>query len=201
MPLPLNPIYDEKQILQKIAEGSEDAFRTIFHQYAGKLKSYILKISSSKETAEDIVHDVFLNIWKNRQKLSDIDQFDSYLFTAARHATHRSFQRRAKETLIVAELQKNHTINTQSEGENRITSQEVQSAINKAIQKLTPQQRKILLLSREEGLSHYEIAERLNITRRTVSNTISEALQSLRNDIHISYGPYAVAIFVLHGIA
>lgn len=196
----LSPTYDEKLILQKIAEGSEDAFRAIFHHYAGKLRNYILKISSSKETAEDIVHDVFLNIWKNRHKLADIDQFDSYLFAAARHAAHRSFQRRAKETLIVAALHKTNSINIKSEGEDRITNREVQFAIQKAIQKLTPQQRKILLLSRDEGLSHQEIADLLGITRRTVSNTISEALQSMRNDIQISYGPYAVAIFVLHGI-
>lgn len=193
--------YSEKELLRQIAGGSEDAFRVIFDHYGGKLQSYVLKLSRSKETAEDIVHDVFLNIWKNRENLTQIDQFDSYLFRAARNAAHRGFQRRAKETLIVATLQRTESPDGDFEGEALITHREVRESIQQAIDRLSPQQRKIFLLSREEGLNHAEIAERLGITRRTVSNTITEALNALRSDIGSEYSSLAVAIFVLHGLA
>lgn len=193
--------YDEQELLRRIAEGSEEAFRVIFQRYGGKLQSYVLKLSQSKETAEDIVHDVFLNIWKNREQLTRIEQFDSYLFRAARNTAHRAFQRRAKEVLIVATLQQPGIADENFEGEARITHREVREYIQQAIDRLTPQQRKIFLLSREEGLSHSEIAERMGITRRTVTNTITEALNTLRADIRSGYGPLAVAIFVLRGLS
>lgn len=193
--------YNERDLLLQVAEGSEAAFRALFTSYAPKLKSYVLKLSRSPETAEDIVHDVFLNIWKNRDKLNSIENFDSYLFTAARNNTHKSFRRRAKETLIVAELKKTDPGEAAFEGEDRITSQEVQAFIQNAIDKLSPQQKKIFLLSRSEGLSHDEIAQRLGIARRTVTNTITGALRSLRDDIGTTYGSYAIAIFVLHGLS
>lgn len=159
-----------------------------------------MKLSSSEETAEDIVHDVFLNIWKNREQLTQIEQFDSYLFRAARNAAHRSFQRRAREVLILAALQQPTILEEDFEGEARITHREVRKQVQQAIDRLTPQQRKIFLLSREGGLSHAEIAERLGITRRTVTNTITEALNALRADIGREYGALAVAVFVLHGL-
>lgn len=191
--------YDEQELLRQVAEGSETAFRAIFQQYGGKLQSYVLKLSRSKETAEDIVHDVFLNIWKNRETLTQIEKFDSYLFRAAHNAAHRGFQRRAKEVLIVASLQREAaSTNEDFEGEALITHREVREYISQAIDRLTPQQRKIFLLSREEGLTHTEIAERLGIARRTVTNTITEALGALRDDIGSGYGSLAVAIFVLH---
>ncbi|MET0393298.1 MAG: RNA polymerase sigma-70 factor [Chitinophagaceae bacterium] len=194
-------IYDEQELLGQISEGSEEAFRVIFQRYGGKLQSYLLKLSRSKETAEDIVHDVFLNIWKNREQLPRIEQFDSYLFRAARNASHRAFQRRAKEALVLAALQQPEATGGDLEGEARITHREVQEYIQQAINRLTPQQRKVFLLSREEGLSHAEIAKRMGIARRTVTNTITEALHALREDIGPAYGSLAVAIFVLHGLA
>lgn len=199
---PLNEqnFYTEKELLNQIAAGDASAFRVIFNRYAPKLKSYVLKLSRSTEAAEDIVHDVFLNIWKNREKLEGIEQFDSYLFRAARNNAHRSFQRRAKETLIVAELRKTNTGETVFEGEERITNREVQAFIQQAIDKLTPQQKRILLLSRDQGLSHEEIAAQLGIARRTVANTMTDALRSLRDEIGTAYGSYGVALIVLHGL-
>lgn len=195
-----NHPYNEQELLRQIADGSEAAFRVVFERYGGKLQSYVFKLSRSKETAEDVVHDVFLNIWKNRESLMNIEQFDGYLFRAARNAAHRGFQRRATEVLIVASLQRAAAIEEGFEGEALITHREVREFIQQAIDRLTPQQRKIFLLSREQGLSHAEIAEQLGISRRTVTNTITLALNVLREDINSGYGSLAVAIFVLHGL-
>jgi DNA-directed RNA polymerase specialized sigma24 family protein len=130
--------YSEQELLRQIAGGSEDAFRKIFDHYGCKLQSYVLKLSRSRETGEDIVHDVFLNIWKNRETLTQIDHFDSYLFRAARNAAHWGFQRRSKETLILAALQRADTPDGDFEGEALITHREVRESIQQAIDRLTP---------------------------------------------------------------
>ncbi len=164
------------------------------------LKTYLLKLSRSKETAEDIVHDVFLELWKNREQLTGIEQFKPYLFRAVHNRAHRSFERQAKESLILHELLKEQGLAVAFEGEDRITSEEVRKFIRQAVDKLTPQQKKIFLLSRHEGLSHAAIAQRLGVNSQTVSNHLSDALRFLRNEIDAAYGSYAIAIIVLHGL-
>jgi len=192
--------YTETDLLRQVAEGNGDAFRILFLHYGPMLKSYLLKLSRSKETAEDIVHDVFLEIWKNREQLTEIEQFKPYLFRAVHNRAHRSFERQAKESLILHELRKEQGLAVAFEGEDRIISEEVRNFIRQTVDKLTSQQKKIFLLSRHEGLNHAEIAQRLGVNSQTVSNHLSDALRFLRDEINNSYGSYAVAILILHGL-
>jgi len=160
--------YNEKELLLLISEGDSDAFRTLFLHYGPMLKSYLLKLSRSNETAQDLVQDVFLEIWKNRERLRDIEHFKSYLFQSVHNRAHNSFERQAKETLILQELFKDKSPAIEFEAEDQITAKEVSKFIQKTVDKLTPQQRKIFLLSRHEGLSHQKIAEQSFVRRLTI---------------------------------
>lgn len=195
--LPLN----EKQILQQIAEGSEDAFRILFNSYRRRLYNYILRTSSSKETAEDTVHDVFLKIWENREKLTQVDNINAYLYRMAHNHAYTGFQRMAKETLILAALQKDQDTGSGLEGEDRLVHKEVRDFIQNAVNKLTPQQKLVFLMSRNEGLKHEEIAQKLHISIFTVKNHVADALRFLREEVGRSYGSKAVALYVLYNLA
>lgn len=193
--------HSEIDLLRQVAEGNGEAFRTLFLHYGPMLKTYLLKLSRSRETAEDLIHDVFLEIWKNREQLTEIEQFKPYLFRAVHNRAHRIFERQAKESLILHELRKEQNLAIAFEGEDRITSEEVRNFIRQALDKLTPRQKKIFLLSRHEGLNHAEIAERLGISSQTVSNHLTDALRFLRDEIDNTYGSYALAIIILHGLS
>lgn len=202
MPIPTslkeNPPYNEKVLMQQVSEGDELAFGILFDSYRPRLYSYILKLSKSQEMAEDVVQDVFLKIWKGREKLIEVEHFSGFLFQVARNHAYNGFRRRAKETLILAALRREETGLTSENSEERILHKEVQEFIRQAVDKLTPQQKQVFLMSREQGMKHEEIAQELHITTRTVSNHISEALRFLRNEIRTTYGPYAVVLFVLY---
>jgi len=191
--------YDEQEVLRQVAAGSEPAFRQLFYHYRPRLIAFVLGLSRSATAAEDIVHDVFLNIWKNRAQLPEVRNLSGYLFQAVRYAAHDQFQRRAKEKLILAELHREEYGGDKQQ--ETLTLQAVQAFLKESLGKLTPQQRKVFLLSRETGLSHAQIAEKLGITTRTVSNHITEALHILRGEIGAFYGAWAVALFVLHGLS
>jgi RNA polymerase sigma-70 factor (ECF subfamily) len=191
---------NEQELLRRLAAGSEDAFRSLFLRHAPKLKTYVLRLSRSSETAEDTVHDVFLEIWKSRERMAEVEQFSAYLYRAAHNKVHRSLQRKAKEILIVAELRREQDGYPNFEGDDQLSFRQVRDAIQRAVDKLPAQQRKVFLLSRHEGLNHRQIAAVLGISPNTVNNHLVEALRNLRLALGDLYGPYAVILVVLHGL-
>jgi len=195
--LPENNLYDEKGLLLRVSEGDEIAFRQLFDTYRNKLYSYILKITDSKEAAEDVLHDIFLKLWTNREKLPEIEHLNPYIHRMAHNHAHNGLRKMAKETLMMAELEKGSYYES-SDPDDQLVRKEVRQFIHDAINKLTPQQKEVFRMSREDGLKHEEIAQRLNISILTVKKHMSDALNYLRKEISDSYGPYAVALYVLY---
>ena len=187
----------EKELLARIAEGSEEAFRELFQTYRGKLYGYIYKMTESKEAAEDTVHDVFLKIWEGRENLTTVNNINSYIHRMAHNQAYSGFRRMAKETLILAEIRQEMKQETGVEGEERVRHQEVRNLIRTLVDQLTPQQKQVFLLSREEGLRQDAIADKMNISVHTVKNHLAAAMRFLRDEVGRAYGPQAVAIFVI----
>jgi RNA polymerase sigma-70 factor (family 1) len=176
--------YNERDVLLRIAQGNEQAFATLFEKYRDKLYYYILTITASAEAAEDVVHDVFLKIWINREKLPDVENLNAYLFMMCRNQAINGLRRMAKETLILAELRKEHI--QPLEGIDAISQKEIRTFIQQAVEKLSPQQKKVFLLSRQDGLKHEQIGK---------------ALEFLRQEIGQSYGNLGVAICILYKLS
>lgn len=191
--------YNERDMLLQVSEGNEIAFRQLFNTYRSKLYSYILKITDSKESAEDVVHDIFLKLWTNKEKLPEIQNLNAYLNRMAHNHAHNGLKRMAKETLVIAELEKGAGYES-SDPDDQLVRKEVRQFIYDAINKLTPQQKEVFRMSREEGLKQEDIAQRLNISILTVKRHMTDALNYLRKEISDSYGPYAVALYVMYSL-
>ena len=198
--MPENLQYNEKDLLVQVSQGNELAFRQLFNMYRGKLYSYILKITESKETAEDAVHDVFLKIWINKESLPEILNLNAYLYRMAHNHAYNGFRRMAKETLVMAELERQSGYET-SNPDDKLLRKEVRKFIQDAVNKLTPQQKEVFRMSREEGLKQEEIAQRLNISIFTVKKHLTDALNYLRKEISHSYGSQAAALYVIYYLA
>lgn len=192
------PVYNEPELLRQLAEGSEQAFRALFLAYKDKLYTYVLKLSGSPETAEDTVHEVFLKLWTKRAEIPQIDNLNAYLYGIARNQSINIFRRMAKETLILSEIGRDQGMDTGFEGEDRITHAEVLASIRVAVDQLTPQQRHVFIMSRQQGLRIAEIARELGIAERTVKNHLHEALRFLREEMGRQYGPNAIIIYALY---
>ncbi len=186
----------EQDLLLKIASGSEAAFRELFQAYRRKLFSYIFKITGSREIAEDTVQDIFLKLWSVREALPAIGNINAYLHRMAHNYAYHGFRRLAKETLLLDHLSRQEQGDTHSPVQ-ELLSKEVVAYIQLLVDRLTPQQRKVFLLSREEGLKQEEIAGRLNISISTVKKHMVDALAFLREEIRQNYSLYAIAVFVI----
>ncbi|WP_295121381.1 RNA polymerase sigma factor [uncultured Chitinophaga sp.] len=173
----------EKELLRQAAEGNQASFSSLFHTYKHKLYGVLLRMTDSAEMTEDIIQDVFLKLWKNREELPAIEHFSAYLFRMAQNQALNAFKRRAREYQYIASLQEPIT---GAEAETNISLQEVKAKLESAVQQLPPKQKQVFTLSRDKGLKHEEIAREMNISPATVNNHMIEALRSLRKQI----GPY-----------
>jgi RNA polymerase sigma-70 factor (ECF subfamily) len=190
-------LYNERELLVQVSESNEIAFRQLFDAYRAKLYFYILKITESKESAEDTVHDVFLKLWINREQLPEIQNLNAYLYRMAHNHAYNGLRKMAKETLVMAELEKGSWYES-SDPNDKLVRKEVRQFIHDAVNRLTPQQQAIFKMSREEGLKQEEIARRLNISIFTVKKHLTDGLNHLRKEISDSYGTHAAALYIMY---
>jgi RNA polymerase sigma-70 factor (family 1) len=173
---------NEKELLLRISKGDEVAFREIFDQYTGKIYSFSMYLTRSEFLAEDITQEVFLKIWTNRQKLTEVEYFYAYLKTIAKNIFSTYLRRLALEKLILKDLSSNEPPAIHST-EISVDGRELHRILENAIKQLPPQQKKVYLLGRQENLSYDEIAELLKISTYTVKEHMQRALAHIRNSI------------------
>jgi RNA polymerase sigma-70 factor (ECF subfamily) len=173
--------YDEKDLLRQVAEGSEAAFRELFYRYADRLGNYVLRLTQSKMHAEEIVQDVFLKIWTNREALSDVDNFNVYLFVVSRNQTLNAMRKVIRLKGYQKEWERNQAAAVVENSQKPVEEEGLyaEGLINSAVDQLPSQQRKVWLLSRKDGLTHPQIATAMGISRETVKKYIMHANQSI----------------------
>lgn len=186
---------DDRYLLDRIAVGDQHAFREIFNSWSGKVFGFALKLTHSKSLSEEIVQDVFMKIWINRESLEAIQSFPAYLFTLTRNHTFNNLKRIAIEEAARIKLGKKLT-ESNYDTEETINFRESERLLNQAISKLPPQQRLVYSLCQQEGLKYEEVAQRLNISRLTVKTHMQQALRSIKN--HFSGFVGAWIIFLLN---
>ncbi|MBV4359253.1 RNA polymerase sigma-70 factor [Pinibacter aurantiacus] len=172
------------ELFVRLAAEDEQAFRQLFHYYTPRLQPFVFSIVKSDAVAEEIVQDVFLRLWTNRESVARKDNPSSWLFTVAsnlsisylrKKSIERRFIEKVKEEMV--ELRQQNMI------EEEMFLRENQELLKRAIDTLSPQQKLAYTLSRNEGLAHKEIAERLGISPNTVKNHIVNAVHSITDFI------------------
>jgi RNA polymerase sigma-70 factor (family 1) len=186
--------YEQGLLLKEVAKGNEKAFRTLYDAYFNHLSAYIFKLCKSKAATEEIVQEIFVKLWVNRALLTDVAMLDAYIFTTARNKTIDHLRRLAKETRLISVLstqvpEYNNNI------DDKLNASALQLLIEEALEQLSEQKKKIFHLSRNEGLSHDEIAEIMQLSKSTVKNHLSETLKHVRD--HISRQPNPDALLLL----
>lgn len=188
--------YNEKALLLQVAAGDETAFGTLFHAWRDKLYFFLLRITSSPETAEDVLQDVFVKLWVNRQSLVSIDHFSAYLYRMTQNHAINGMRRMSLETLVLCDLRREAITDGQPADEALLFKQ-MQEKLKEVINSLPPQQRLVYTLSREKGLKQDEIARQLNISISTVKNHMTQALRTIREHLGSQYPGMAMCGLIL----
>ena len=187
---------NENELLLQVAEGDERAFRQLFDHYWNKIYSVALTLTKSIALSEEIVQDVFLKIWLKREQLPSVERFDSFLFTVAKNHIYNELRKKTIEQPFVEHLEQ-HFLESSALPEQMMLLKETKQLIDKAVQQLPDQQRAVFELSRNEGLDYNAIADQLGISRSTVKNHMTKALQFLRQYLNAHRGELVLAATIM----
>lgn len=172
---------------------SHEAFVRIFRRYYADLVRFSARFIPDKSSCEDIVQEAFIRVWTNRKDLNTDTSIKSYLIRLVQNLAINELRHRKVKTSYNS---MNHEQILSLSPDEHMFFSELSEAYETALARLSPEVRETLMLSRQEKLKHYEIAQRLNISVRTVEVRISKALKFLRQNLQI----YKCLIFTILSI-
>lgn len=185
MPVKDTILLNEKAYFVRISQGDEAAFSEIFYYYVPRLCSFIKKMTRSAEIAEELVQEVFLSLWINREKLAEIESCSSYIFTIAANKTFNYLKSKAIHERYLNTMVSNNGGSDNNTMET-IDFHESQYLVNKLVNQLPFQKKVIYKLTRDKGMSHDEVAVQLGISKNTVKNHLVETLRFLKKTLQVN---------------
>jgi len=184
---------NEQQIIQQLSEGNQLIFEGVYKAHYKELVLFAIRFVEEQQDAEEIVQNLFYDLWTKREKLNITTSLRAYLFGSVRNLSlnfikHKKVEFKYKEHNF-------HLLNEDSSNENdTITQQELANKIDEAVEKLPQERQKVFKMSRYDGLKYKEIAETLNISIKTVENQMGKALKFLRDEL-IEFLPLILIFF------
>lgn len=175
----LSDVADEKVLLERLKAGDYAAYCTIYEQHWKRLYLASQKVMNNPAASEDVVQEVFVDIWQRRKSLQ-IEHLGAFLYGAVKNQVIKQIR---KARLTVDHEQVWEQILSTQGTEQMVELHETQAQIEEAINNLPAQRRQIFRLSRFEKLSNQEIADQLGLSRRTVETQVSLALRQLRKSM------------------
>lgn len=174
----------EEDILARIAKDDRSAFEEVFRLHYTELCRFCIKYVRDEHVAEELVQEVYINIWERRNTLNITTSVKAYLFTAVRN---RSFN--YLKLQIPKEQKKigvEDVLDLRDNGEElevKMVQEELHAYVQDAIDALPPKCQTIFNLSRNAGMTYKEIAEELDLSVKTVENQVGHALRKLREQL------------------
>jgi RNA polymerase sigma-70 factor (ECF subfamily) len=185
----------DHELLERMHHGDAEAFNELFRIFGPRLCSYAQRITQSRDVAEELVQDVFLNIWTHRAERKIDESVSTYLFRSVRNRAlnylrHERIERRFVERSLVGywSLESRES----NSNESSFVQNEIHAAIQRAIAAMPERSREIFLLNREQGLTYANIAQLLDLSVKAVEYHMGRAFAYLRRQL-VDWSPERVA--------
>ncbi|MFY9152809.1 MAG: RNA polymerase sigma-70 factor [Prolixibacteraceae bacterium] len=193
------PVNDDRTNVEYLKKDDFIAFDALFHKYSESIYSFVLSITRERYAAEEITQLVFLKVWEKRSQINEQLLFKSFLFSVTYNETiswlrkEKSNERKISDFIQGNEFTTNETVNL-------IEFRNLELMANHYISELPEKRREIFLLSRDQGFTNKEIANKLDLSVKTVENQMTSALKYLRGKLgtHDIFGLLYFLILINH---
>lgn len=189
---------NESCLLRAVADGDQHAFRSLVEAYWSRVFGNTLALVKSTMIAQELTQDIFLKIWTHREKLATVDSFVHYIYVVGRNQVISAMRKKVSETVSVDDEDLAEDLFLP---DLQFELKETYNLIWEGVEHLTPQQKLVFKMSRQQGLSHEDIAARLNLSKNTVKVHMVAALNALRVYIKEHVGQLLtlfITIFLKH---
>lgn len=176
--------FDDEKLLALLKTGDHLAYAVIYDRYKTLLYRHAVRILNNQEQVNDTIQDLFLSLWRDRDKLNIELKLSSYLYTAIRNRLLDHIARNKFQSDYIDSIQE-YIQSAVPVTEQQVRLNELKNLIEKEVEALPPKMRTIFRLSRNEELSHREIAVQLNVSDHTVKKQINNAIKILKPKISL----------------
>lgn len=170
------------KIVTELAKDNEAALEDLFNYYYPRLYNFSRSFLKNEDGIDDILQEVFVKIWQNRKKINSDATFNSFIFTITRNLLLNELRSRLNDKNIKEEI-RSLSVSQEYLSMEQIEYRDLKENIDNIVNKLPERQKEIFILSRNEGLSHKEIAEKLKISTKTVEYHITLSVKVLKGEL------------------
>lgn len=174
-------IYDDDVMLDKIREGDKQTYRLLFENYYKVLILYATSLTKNEPKAEDLVQNVFINLWTKRDTLEIRSSIKSYLYKSVYNLFINDYRKELRNDNVLDKI--HYEVLQQSIDEEEHSIKSKLDWVNKEINALPPKSKEIFVMNKRRGLTYKEISKILDISENTVESHISRALKRIRQNI------------------
>ncbi|MDR1724289.1 MAG: RNA polymerase sigma-70 factor [Tannerella sp.] len=178
-----NNIFNERNIIRELKSGSYSAFTTIYNMYAKRLFAFCRQYTKQVEDAEEIVQDVFVQLWNKRETIRNEESLRPLLFTIAKHQLINAYKSAINSPVYEDYVEYADKI-ADDNIHDRLEYEEFVAMLQRMLTKLPDTQRKVIKMSRLEGRSNKDIAEQLSLSIQTVKNQLSLGMKALQKILY-----------------
>lgn len=167
---------EDAQNVQKLILGEHNAFKSLFMKYFPKMKYFIAHFVKSDAVAEELAQDIFMKIWEHREKLTNVQSFDAYIYRMSKNISINYLEHKYVEESYM----ENYQGETESTIEGELFAREIELLEQLTVNQMPPQRKTVYEMSRKKGMKNEEIATALGISKKTVENHLNLALKEIR---------------------
>ncbi|KYP14359.1 RNA polymerase sigma-70 factor [Flavihumibacter sp. CACIAM 22H1] len=167
----------DEELLSRLRNNNEEALAILYNRYWAFMYQKAFALLKDQPACEDIIQEIFVRIWNNRQELKITVSFSAYLAASVRYEVIRKIKSGKIPAEALSALEKQYQLVSSQE---QIEQKELLDHVNSIVNQLSSKCKQVYKLSREEQLSHKEIAVLLQISPKTVENHLTKALRELR---------------------
>ena len=172
----------EKELIEALKKGSKSAFTKLYANYAPRIRAFALRWSKNSILAEDVTQEVFMRLWNERENIRQTNSLNSLLFTITSHTLINAFHKTINAPIFEDYLK--HVDSLPAGGNfDPMEYSNFLSIITRFIDRMPATRRKVVKLSKFDGLSNKEIAEILSLKEQTIKNQLSIGIKELREFI------------------
>ncbi len=180
----MNPLMNttDQELALRIKTGEKEAFRELFNRYAPRIFKFAFSYLKNKDDAKELIQNVFLKIWEKRDLIDPKQNIKAFIFTITVNMIYDFIRRRNIEHAFHTYTRLNQTEN-ENQPWDSIVYNEMHQTLSNLVTHLPKQQQEIFNLSKMEGLTNNEIAQKMGLSKRTVENHLYHAVSYLKHNL------------------